>query len=128
MEITRTFNEILGLVKVVFSGKYVFNEFKAFYSKLIGETVELGINSILWDARQLDVGEVSQEQIRKIVAYIGKISTQRQGGKAAWVAQDELGYGMGRMFEMISAQNIDIQVQIFRNVRQAELWIVGDRG
>jgi len=125
MEIARTFNKNQGFVKVILTGKYVFNKFKTFYSKLIGEMAELGINSILWDARQLDVGEVSQEQIRKIIAYIGKKSASRQGGKAAWIAQDELGYGMGRMFESISDYNIDIQIQVFRNIQEAELWIVG---
>ncbi len=115
-----------GYVQVKLSGKYDLEKFKISYHKLIEEMAQSDINSILWDARKLDVSAVSQELIRSIIAHVNREAKGRHGGRAAWVAQDELGYGMGRMFESISDYNIDIKVQVFRNIREAELWLVGE--
>ena len=81
------------------------------------------IKGILWDARDLDVTDVTQNQIRQIISFIVNSSQKRESGKAAWVVQDAVSFGMGRMFQIISENNMDLDIKIFRDYSQAEEWI-----
>jgi hypothetical protein len=120
MDISYKFQKGINGVVVKLRGTYCIEEFEEFYRKLISEVMEKPINAIIWDARKLDVKDISQDQIRQIISKIGQWSSKRKGGKAAWVVGDALGFGLGRMFEMGSDGVLDMEIKIFKNLAKAK--------
>jgi len=123
MQIDYKMKQDQKIITVNLSGIYDIGQYKIFYEELMIETNDIDIKGILWDARKLDVTNVTQDQIRSIISYISNWSSKRENGKAAWVVIDSISFGMGRMFQIISENNTNIDIRIFKNYEKAEEWI-----
>ena len=124
MQINYKIKQDQKIITVNLSGIYDIDQYKTFYEELMTETNDIDIKGILWDARKLDVANVTQDQIRSIISHISNWSSKRENGKAAWVVIDSISFGMGRMFQIISENNTNIDIRIFKNYEKAEEWIV----
>jgi hypothetical protein len=49
------------------------------------------------------------------------------GGRQAIVADQDLIYGLGRMYETLAEGRVSMKIRIFRQLREAEAWLGIDR-
>ena len=114
-----------GKVMIVeLEGQYSAEEFLTYYGDLMSKAEFNKIESIIWDASKLKVGHVTINEIYNIIENLKRASEKRKGGKAAWVVSDKLGFGMGRMFEMMSEDIIPIKIKVFEKIDEAKKWIM----
>jgi hypothetical protein len=79
----------------------------------------------LWDFSKASLKDIPAEGIRKIFELIKKMGTVRKGGKTAAVTPSDLGYGMARMFQIMSdTDDFPFKIEIFINYREASQWLL----
>ena len=62
--------------------------------------------------------------MKEIVYVAKKYAHLRKGGKAALVFHDDLGFGIGRMFGILSElENISYEIRNFRDINDARKWL-----
>ena len=79
---------------------------------------------ILWDVTKADLSGIQSDKLRKIAEIMSRISEARRGGKTAFVYDNPLEFGIGRMFQAYSEmEDMPFQVQSFRNFHEARKWL-----
>ena len=79
---------------------------------------------ILWDFSKADLSGITNEEFRNILKEVKKISHKRKGGKTAFVSKNDLGFGLGRMFEILAGiEDIQFEYMNFRSVSEARKWL-----
>lgn len=72
----------------------IINKIKEYYT---GKTT----SHILWDFSNASLGKISPEDIQKIVSLTKEFSHFRRDGKTAMVFSSQLGFGLGRMYDIL---------------------------
>ena len=80
----------------------------------------------LWDLRKADFRTVDEDLFKRIIA-IRMRYPERSGMRAAFIASDELSYGMSRMYEILSSFEIKRHIQVFRDYEEGERWLLENR-
>lgn len=111
------------IVIVKLEGTYDVAEYIAYYQELMFKKKMDEIRAIIWDASELNVDDVTVNDMNFIIDSIKRTSVKRKGGKAAWVVKNRFGFGMGRMFEMMSEEELPIEIKIFYRVDDAIQWV-----
>ena len=113
------------IVKMV--EEFDLDQYSTFHEELMTEIAGKGITSILWDARELDVKNVSTNHIEQLIEFFEYKTSFRKGRKSVWVVSDLYSFGMCRMFEnIIDSKNLsekDFNVKITMNYQEAEEWL-----
>jgi hypothetical protein len=79
----------------------------------------------LWDLSNASVNSFSSDAVRNIFTLIQRIGSRRQGGKTAVVVPEDLGYGMARMFQIMSDTNdFPFKIKVFRYYGEASQWLL----
>ena len=78
----------------------------------------------LWDMGKIDFSEIDEEFIQKIIAMRRKFP-ERGNAKVALITSSDLGYGLGRMYEIFSeVAEMSQNIYVFRNHADAENWLL----
>jgi len=79
---------------------------------------------LIWDLNKGGNPELSPDDIARIIGISVKYGSQRKNGKTAIVTDNDLYYGLSRMYESYSAiePDMSLQVQVFRDFEQAIAW------
>ena len=79
---------------------------------------------LIWDLNKGGNPELAPDDIAKIIGISVKYGSQRKNGKTAIVTDNDLYYGLSRMYESYSAiePDMSLQVQVFRDFEQAIAW------
>lgn len=78
----------------------------------------------LFDITEGTVSGLSPADLNEIVAYLQKVSSRRVAGKTAIVVHQDIDFGIGKMFQAMSAiSGYTPQVRIFRCCTEADRWI-----
>ncbi len=100
-----TFDELWDQTRVLFKGKL---------SKLV-----------LWDFTAATAAGVSSQELKEIARRGGTILSRVAGGKGAILAPKDIDYGIGRIFQVFSEQEIfPLEVEIFRDKSAAINWLI----
>ena len=79
---------------------------------------------ILWDFTEADFSKITSDDLRDLVQVAKKYSYKRAGGKTAFVSNENLSFGLGRMFEMLSeVEDIQFEYKSFRIMTEAKEWL-----
>lgn len=82
---------------------------------------------ILWDFTDADVGLITGTDVHALVALTRRFSARRPGGKTAMVFSSELGFGLGRMFDIQQdSATAPISHASFRDRKEALDWLFRD--
>ena len=76
----------------------------------------------LTDLRKITELAVTPEGIKRFVAQDQQDAELFKGYKLAIVVNQDFAFGMGRMYEMMTAANLP-DVRIFRDMNEARLWL-----
>lgn len=79
---------------------------------------------LIWDLNKGGNPELSQNDILKIIGISREYRAQRKAGKTAIVTNNDLYFGISRMYEMHSEieSDLSLQVKVFRNFKEAIAW------
>lgn len=78
----------------------------------------------LWIFSHAVLPKVSHQETEAIVQQDAQRAKLRNGGKTAIVQPDDLGFGLTRAYESLSAiYNSPTQIRAFRTVEEACLWL-----
>jgi len=75
----------------------------------------------LWDLRALDFTQINNDMERQLVA-IRTQYPERGQARIAFVVDTDLGFGMMRRYEMLSA-DLPQQIRVFRDYAKADAWL-----
>ncbi|MCJ7773604.1 MAG: hypothetical protein MUP22_10795 [Desulfobacterales bacterium] len=79
---------------------------------------------ILWDFSEASLIKITSEEVQKIALLTKKYSEIRKGGKTTLVFVSDLGFGLGRVFEI--SKDIEgsmVARMIFRDKQEALQWL-----
>jgi len=81
-------------------------------------------NYLIWDLNKGGNPELSLDDIRKIFGVSIAYGSQRKTGKTAIVTDNDLYFGLSRMYETYAEIETDLslQVQVFREFKHAIAW------
>lgn len=78
----------------------------------------------LWDFRAVTEVSISSDHITTIVHAVKDAIQLRTNPKTALVVRDSFGYGMGRMYELLSeSEHLQLTVQAFYDPDEARTWL-----
>jgi len=79
---------------------------------------------LIWDLNKGGNPELSPNDIMKIIGISIEYGSLRKTGKTAIVTDNDLYFGLSRMYETYNEIETDLslQVQVFRNFKQALSW------
>lgn len=80
----------------------------------------------LWDFSNASTNKIPTDGVRAIFELVKNKGLARQGGKTAIVAPEDLGYGMARMFQIMSdTDDFPFKINVFRYYGDASQWLLG---
>jgi hypothetical protein len=82
----------------------------------------LGYHELL-DARQA-TANLTADEIRRLVKRARSLAAEQRLGPTALVVDNDVSYGMGRMYAILS-EDFDPEFGVFRDLGQAAAWLAG---
>lgn len=79
--------------------------------------------SILYDQTRSTAENITSDHIIKISEYSARLGELMEGKKLAVVLVDNLGYGLGRMWQSFTETKVPFEIKLFRTYEEAEKWI-----
>lgn len=111
--------------EVVGHGKAAVEDFKQITHELISHPKFMtGIN-FLHDYRDISVGHLKLDEVKSIAVMVESNREVLGNGRWAILVDSNLNFGMGRMWELLVSDNVDLDICIYRNESKAIRWIKG---
>lgn len=80
----------------------------------------------IWDFRAADFSTLHADQMRRMLA-VRKKHAGREGSFTAMVAEDDVAFGMSRMFQFLADGVVGQDWRVTRSLADAEQWILASR-
>jgi hypothetical protein len=84
---------------------------------------EWSSHQVLWDLTLLDFNVINSESIRSLIQKGLSLSEKRTGLKTALLVDNDLGFGMMRMLQILSEERLKIEFGVFRGKDEALEWL-----
>ena len=120
MPIYIKFDKKLKILRVKATGSLNINEYRTAMQQITSDIDYPANVPTIWDVRAFDFVDFDS-QMAKNTSTIRKFFKKRTGAKIAFIVSDPLGYGMARMFQVLTATDDDSLVSY--NYEEAELWL-----
>ena len=115
-----------GFLIIVVKGKPSPEEYKTAMDEITqSEQYPADINAI-WDVTEQDFRKVDTSIVRHIIE-ISKQYPERCTSRVAFIAKDDLAFGMLRMYEILSSteeSGLSQNVGVFRTYSEGEKWLL----
>jgi len=109
--------------EVVANGKATAADFEQITQELIShEDFFCGIN-FLHDYRDIQAGHLTLEEVRSIAVMVGSQSEVLGNGRWAILVNSDLNFGMGRMWQILVSDKVDLEIGIYREESKARNWV-----
>lgn len=80
-------------------------------------------HKLLWDLTDADVSKINKDSMELIIKFDKTKASLRKNGMTALVANQDLSFGLSRMYEALSeANNHSINHGVFRSIDEAREW------
>ena len=125
MPITTDFNQKMGYVHHLIGGMISEDDIKSAFDNSIILSDLKPDTPVIWEFRKVKMANIADmaNKIRGIVGYIkSKLAGRKPGYKVALVSEQDLIYGMARMYQAI-AEFLPITLRVFRDFQAAEDWV-----
>ena len=123
MPIETTIDVEKGLIIRKVIGKFLISDLEAAYAYSFEHPDYKPSMNALWDLHESDIAGVSSEELTEAVQLVQSVSDKRGSNfKVAFVAPDEVSYGITRMFEAYG-NDLGFQMSSFRNMDDAKIWL-----
>jgi len=123
MSIEVEFNRDKNFLRVTIIGLPSLQDFEAVLTQITtSNEYPPNINAV-WDLRKADFMTADDKLFRHIIE-LRKCYPQRSHCKSALIANDDLAFGMSRMFQMLSEDKVPLELMVFRDYAEGEQWIL----
>lgn len=96
-------------------------------AETISTLVEKGVGGhgadTLWDLRTAQLGEISGLEVRRLAAHVASSCGKCHGCRVAILVDDDAAFGVGRMWELLTEDDLPIESRVFRSLTAAEAWL-----
>ena len=114
-------------MRAVLAGEFDRQAFVALGARLVDHPGVKPHVDILFDARGLTMAGISASDIQNLGSDVAPLRRQRGAARTAWVAGDDVGFGMMRMYELAhEAARLGL-FMVFRDLGAAEAWLTEGR-
>jgi hypothetical protein len=111
--------------EVVGHGKATVEDFKQITQELISHAQFVGGINFLHDYRDIYSGHLTIEEVMIIASMVASHREVLGNGRWALLVNDDLNFGMGRMWEALVSEDLDIDISVYRDESEALAWIKG---
>ena len=81
-------------------------------------------SKLIWDYTGADLTQVKNDELRHISSVAVTYATLRREGRTAIIVPEALGFGLGRMYEIICENDENpIHYNVFKNIKKAREWL-----
>ena len=80
--------------------------------------------SILLDHRRLSVKNIQFRGIETMSEHFVTIGDALGNGKIALVMNEDIDFGIARAWEMITVDQVDMKISVFRSIHEATSWLL----
>ena len=123
MEHTITFDSNNGQFNIKTRGDGDVTSVVAFFKNIITHPEwKPGLN-ILMDHRELKIDTLEMAGIQSISRRFKKIGPKLGDGKLALVMKRDIDFGLARTWEILTAEAVDIAIEVFRSMDEASRWL-----
>ena len=112
-----------GRVIVTTHGEASVQGILAFLDDIVSHPAWKPGRQILLDHRDLDLKKIPQDGISKVSQYFVKLKPKLGAGKIALVMNRDIDYGIARAWELMTADDVDISIFVFRSIKDAVRWL-----
>ena len=80
--------------------------------------------NVIWDLQEVTEIPFSSKEVESIADNPARAKGKRPGGKTAFVSQNNMVFGLARMFQIqTELKNIPYTVKVFRTIKEANDWL-----
>ncbi|MBT8449987.1 MAG: hypothetical protein KJO69_09870 [Gammaproteobacteria bacterium] len=116
------YNKQKDALYCVLSGGLDKNEFRQEIKGVVESTEHPPNIRSIWDVTELDFSQITADFQRELI-LIRKSFPERHPARIAVVVPDQLGFGMARMYEMLS-MDVGDNLKVFYDFAEAEEWLL----
>ncbi len=78
----------------------------------------------LWDITDADFSQITRVDLESVAKFAKQYAPTRIGGRTAFVAIADIGFGLARMYEVFAEQaGQRVEIRVFRSRKKAEKWL-----
>lgn len=114
------------ILLIMVEGKVRLDDLEQLYDNIVTSTLFPPDIRSIWDFRQADFTTIDTRFLKKIIA-LRKKYPQRGTARAAFVVDSDLGYGVSRMYETLSAFELPQHIRAFRDYAEAQTWLLTEK-
>ena len=78
----------------------------------------------LVDLRGMSASSLSSDDIFELADLFKSINTTLGSGNTALVVSQELEFGLARMWQMMTEEYVQMEIDVFKNIDEAQKWLV----
>ncbi len=127
MPITTSLDEKTGLRTYDVTGETTPADFKDTVSAIYDQPDYVPASSSLWDLRKATDSSFSVLGLRAIVDAVSTHRMETMGSRVALVVRTSRVFGLARMFEQMMKARTPVEVMVFRDRDEAEIWAKGGK-
>ena len=128
MTIDITYKPEKSFLYILVKGQCSLEEYKVAMDEIThSEQFPANINAI-WDVRDQDFRSITTDTVNSLIE-ISEQYPERKPAHVAFIAKDNLAYGMLRMYEMLSSikePDSSNNLRVFRTYSEGEKWLLGE--
>lgn len=79
----------------------------------------------IWDFTEADMKTITREDMERLTGFLAANAAKRDGGRTAFVAPNDLEFGLSRMAEMLT-DSLPYERRTFRTIEEALAWLADD--
>ena len=113
----------LNVVKASISGPFEVDSYHEVMREITSGRDFASDIATIWDMRTFDFGSFNKEMTEPLV-NARKLYPERRGARIAYVVPDQIGYGMMRMFEVMT--ETEESSYVFYDYEKALSWTTGE--
>lgn len=123
MDISITIDKEKNMATIRSTGKAIVSEIELYQKKLVEHKDWLRGTNILVDHTGLVTTHLSFQEIQYISKSITSFAKELGDGRLALVVRTMMGYGLARMWQILTSEISDLNIKIFRSIEHAEQWV-----
>ena len=123
MPITLRYDRKKKVLYGTMTGQVTEEEFQATLQEILQSDQFPPDTGTLWDLRELDFRTIDTPLEKRFI-NIRRKYPQRGRARLAFIVAGDLGFGMARMYEILS-EDLPQEIKIFKNYSEGESWLLG---
>jgi hypothetical protein len=127
MPITVRFDSTKKILHVIPKGRVTLDDFAQFMEQVTSDREFPSNVPTLWDLRSFEFSNLTREVMMELIK-VRECYPQRDNANIAILVDSTIGFGMGRMYGLITSVRANPQnARTFRDLASAETWLLEDR-